>query len=83
MTRTRLQLCALLLAFTAQAGLISTMATAQDMDRTVPTAVDRNDDGFDMGWLGLLGLLGFAGLAGRNRNHTRTGSTRDETVAHR
>ena len=45
---------------------------------TTTTQADRDDDGFDYGWLGLLGLVGLAGLRPR-KDHTvtthRTGNT--------
>jgi len=44
--------------------------TPGDGTTTTPgqtTVYDRQDDGFDWGWLGLLGLLGLAGLAGKKR----------------
>lgn len=50
-------------------------------DRVNTTDNNRNDDGFDWGWLGLLGLIGLAGLKGRDRDHdTRTGYTAPTTT---
>ena len=83
MLRTRLQIGASLLTLCAVVNATSSPASAQDRDVVAPTTVDRDDDGFDAGWLGLLGLVGLAGLAGRNRNHTRHVTTREDTVAHR
>jgi MYXO-CTERM domain-containing protein len=46
--------------------------------RTTPTRTDRDDHGFNPGWLGLIGLAGLAGLMPR-KTHTvtthRTGDT--------
>lgn len=36
-------------------------------DATTARTTDRDDDGFDWGWLGLLGLLGLTGLLKRDR----------------
>lgn len=91
MLRTRLQIGALLLTLCALATATVGTASAQDRnvvapsaaDRVAPNTADRDDDGFDAGWLGLLGLVGLAGLAGRNRNHTRHATTREDAVAHR
>ncbi|WP_165251526.1 WGxxGxxG family protein [Paludisphaera soli] len=45
---------------------------------TTATRTDRDDDGFNPGWLGLIGLAGLAGLMPR-KNHAvtthRTGDT--------
>lgn len=58
------------------AGLIAaTMplpAAAQDTQST--TTTEREDDGFNPGWLGLLGLAGLLGLKRRD-NHVHTGTT--------
>lgn len=65
------------------------IASAQDSDTSTTaaadraTAADRDDVGFDAGWLGLLGLAGLAGLAGRNRNHTRDTTSREAVGSHR
>ncbi len=58
-------------------ALAPIIASAQVGDPTAPTqtgtategvvAYEREEEGFDWGWLGLLGLLGLAGLAGKNR----------------
>ncbi|HYO82179.1 MAG TPA: WGxxGxxG family protein [Bryobacteraceae bacterium] len=52
---------------------------AADMSTTA-RADDRDDDGFDMGWLGLIGL---AGLAGLRRKAPDTVTTRSSEGAAR
>ena len=74
----RLGMLALALALTS-AG-VSQPLSAQGTD-TAGTTTTRNDDrddgGFDMGWLGLLGLAGLAGL--RRRPERTTYTTADTT----
>ena len=70
------------MALAAAAPAVAQTATAPGVNNTTATApggdtsratqnADKNDRGFDMGWLGLIGLAGLAGLMGRNR-HTHT-----------
>jgi len=42
-------------------------------DSTTARTTDRNDDGFDLGWLGLAGLAGLAGLMPRDRRDRDNG----------
>lgn len=62
----------------AAVGLISISAplqvSAQDTAGTT-TTVQREDDGFDMGWLGLLGLAGLLGLKRKDNHITPTNTT--------
>jgi MYXO-CTERM domain-containing protein len=54
-------------------------ATAMDSSATATSrTTDRDDDGFDMGWLGLLGLAGLLGLRRRDNvvHHTDTTTRR-------
>ena len=54
---------------TCLAGAVAPAATQAQVtdDARVPNSAtqDRDDDGFDLGWLGLLGLAGLAGLMRR------------------
>jgi MYXO-CTERM domain-containing protein len=80
MLKTRLLIGASLLTLCALANATASTAFAQDRDVVAPTSVDRDDDGFDAGWLGLVGL---AGLAGRNRNLAQHATARENVAAHR
>lgn len=50
-----------------------TLNNGTNGDRVTTDDNNRDDNGFDWGWLGLLGLVGLAGLKGRDRDYdTRT-----------
>jgi hypothetical protein len=80
MFRTSLQTCVMLLTLS---GLAPAVFAQDQVARTTTTTADRDDDGFDMGWIGLLGLIGLAGLAGRNRAVTHSTTRREEVGTHR
>lgn len=72
---------ATLVALAIIAAPVSAFAQDTTTDTTIDTsgvAVEREDDGFNLGWLGLLGL---AGLLGLRRQPTTTVHTTDRTHA--
>ena len=62
----------------ATAGLLALTApvqvSAQDNAETT-TTVQREDEGFNLGWLGLLGLAGLLGLKRRENRVTPSSTT--------
>lgn len=68
--------CALALALSCSVSTFAQTTGGGSPGTATPqqpvNADQREEGGFDLGWLGLLGLIGLAGLKGRDRD-TRTG----------